>query len=98
MTPHLEDMPQVRRILCPIDFSDTARAAMRWAVELGRRFDARLTLLHVYQAPAFTMPEGIVMGGAELVADVVRQVDDSLAQWRAEAEAMGAPTPATDTA
>src|SRR5688572_18622099 len=86
-------MVDVRRILCPIDFSDTARVAMRWGVELGRLYGARLTLLHVYHTPAFTMPEGVVVGGAELLGDVIRQVEDSMAQWRAEAEAMGAPSP-----
>lgn len=37
----------IRTILVPIDFSEGARHALNWAVDLAQRFDARLQLLHV---------------------------------------------------
>jgi nucleotide-binding universal stress UspA family protein len=40
-------MITIRRILCPIDFSDASRHALAHAVAVGRWFDARLTVLHV---------------------------------------------------
>jgi len=83
-------MAEVRRILCPIDFSETSRAALRWAVELARRFSAELTLLHVYQAPTLSMPDGMVVGGPDVLTDIAHQVDESLRAWRDEAEALGA--------
>ena len=40
-------MIELRRILVPTDFSETSAAALRFGVELARRFTARLYLLHV---------------------------------------------------
>jgi nucleotide-binding universal stress UspA family protein len=44
-------MIELRRILVPTDFSETSAAAMRYGVELARRFHARLYLLHVVENP-----------------------------------------------
>ncbi len=47
-----------QRILCPIDFSPVAAAAMAHAVGLARTFQAELVLLHVVQTfayPAFDL-------------------------------------------
>jgi universal stress protein A len=90
--------PEVRRILCPVDFSDTSRAALAWAVYLSRQLGAGLTLLHVFQAPSLALPDGVIVGGAELMTDVIRQVDEAMAGWRAEAEELGATELTTDTA
>jgi nucleotide-binding universal stress UspA family protein len=43
---------RIRRILCPIDFSETSVHAVEHAVALARWLDARLIALHVY-APIF---------------------------------------------
>jgi nucleotide-binding universal stress UspA family protein len=40
-------MIELRRILCPIDFSDFSRHAIDHAVAIARRYDSTLTLLHV---------------------------------------------------
>lgn len=38
---------QIERILCPTDFSEFSARALRHATALARRFEARLTVLHV---------------------------------------------------
>lgn len=43
-------MINMQRILVPTDFSDTSAAALRYAIALARRFDARLYFLHVSDA------------------------------------------------
>jgi nucleotide-binding universal stress UspA family protein len=40
-------MIQIRRILCPIDFSEFSRRALEHAVALGRWYEAEITVLHV---------------------------------------------------
>ena len=40
-------MIQIRRIVCPIDFSPTAQQALAYAAELARSCNAELVLLHV---------------------------------------------------
>ena len=42
---------QFRRILCPIDFSDSSLDALVYAINLAEEADARLTLLHVVELP-----------------------------------------------
>ena len=41
--------PPVKKILCPVDFSDPSRRALRNAIHLARRFKAELTVLTVVQ-------------------------------------------------
>jgi nucleotide-binding universal stress UspA family protein len=38
---------QIRRILCPVDFSEFSRRALEHAVALSRWYEAELTILHV---------------------------------------------------
>src|SRR5688572_9752082 len=93
-------MIYARRILCPIDFSDPSHAALRYAVDLCRRYGAELTLLHVMQPPGFTLPEGMVVAGADVFADLQRDVEKAMRSWRGEAQRLGGDgvTITTDTA
>ena len=62
-------MINVKRILVPSDFSECSDAALRYGLELARRFGAKLHLLHVVQDPA-TQPwaaEGFVLPLLEAV-------------------------------
>ena len=54
--PRAPDVPadrpvQFRRILCPIDFSDSSLAALARAVSMAEEAGAHLTLLHVIETP-----------------------------------------------
>ena len=40
-----------RRILVPVDFSETSRLAVQTAMELGARFGASIDLVHVWEPP-----------------------------------------------
>src|SRR4051794_28332150 len=44
-------MINLKTILVPSDFSECSEAALRYGLELARRFDARLHVLHVVQDP-----------------------------------------------
>lgn len=46
-------MADYRVVVVPFDFSEHARAALREAVELSRRLDADLHLVHVMQSPMY---------------------------------------------
>jgi nucleotide-binding universal stress UspA family protein len=43
----------VQRVLCPLDFSDTSQRAVGFAVAVGRKFGAVITLAHVYEESTF---------------------------------------------
>ena len=48
--------PSIERILCPVDFSECAEHALRYAIALAERFEASVTLLHVHQPAAHAIP------------------------------------------
>ena len=49
----------VRRILVPIDFSESAAAVLDWAAHLAEEHGSRILLLHVYHLPVeFQQVEG----------------------------------------
>jgi nucleotide-binding universal stress UspA family protein len=79
----------IRKVLCPVDFSEASRAAMRYAVDLCLGVGASLTLCHVYQAPGYALPEGVVLSGPELLTELAQQVDRALDKWKREARELG---------
>src|SRR5579883_1151825 len=48
---------EIKRILVPIDFSEPAKAALEYAVFLGKQFNSTIDLLHAWVPPADTYPE-----------------------------------------
>lgn len=76
---------QIRKILCPVDFSEPAREALHFAVDFARRFDAQVTLLHVFVVPGYAYPEGIVLAGPEVMNEILERIDRALREWRDEA-------------
>jgi nucleotide-binding universal stress UspA family protein len=50
-------MPSFQKILVPIDFSSLTPDVLHTAAELCRRFEARATLLHVWESELFSVPE-----------------------------------------
>lgn len=71
-------MITLTNILVPSDFSECSNQALRYGLELARKFDATLHLVHVVQDPA-TQP-----WAAEGFAVPVLEVTE---QWLKEAEA-----------
>jgi len=47
---------RIKRVLCPVDFSDVSKAASDYAVLIGRQFAAHVLLLHVAEEPTFAAP------------------------------------------
>lgn len=78
-----------RKILCPIDFSETSHAAMRAAIDLAKAESASLTLVHVYQAPVVDFPGYIA--DARVLAEVASAAETALSKWKHEAVQAGAP-------
>lgn len=70
-------MIDVKRIVCPVDFSDFSRRALDHAIALARWYEARVTVLHVYSAG---VPPAVFAPGASTVAEplVLSAVDRDL--------------------
>ena len=56
-------MPEIRRILCPVDFSDASQHAIDHAVVLAGWYQAPITALHVY-TPIFLSVPGFGMAAS----------------------------------
>lgn len=73
-----------RKLLCPVDFSEESRAALRVAVDLASRFGAELTLFHARGGDTLTASEPQTRG--------------TIADWKLEAEKLGAAKVAVESA
>jgi nucleotide-binding universal stress UspA family protein len=79
-----------KRILCPIDFGDTSKAALELAASLASEGDADLTILHVLEPGAdadplpsrsFTVPEYHQFRHEEACAQLKALIDDEMREW-----------------
>ena len=80
-------MLTIKTILCPTDFSECSAAALEFAIELARRLNARIQLIHVFQFPyAMGLEDGLGMaaGSAQLFEQLRARADQDL---HAQAEA-----------
>src|SRR5437867_3279272 len=53
-------MLALRTILVPVDFNQTSDKALDFAIELARRFEADVLVMHAYEIPSFTFAEALV--------------------------------------
>jgi universal stress protein A len=74
-----------RKILCPTDFSEGSRHALRLAI--GEWPDAHLVLIHVWQPPYVYGPDSGIPGS--LFIDTKTMAEEELANWKREAEQQG---------
>ena len=83
-------MIEIRRILCPIDFSDHSRRALDQAIAIARWYESTVTVLHVFSpAPVAAFGPGPVVLEPIVLTPVDR--DQLLADTKAFAETEGAP-------
>jgi nucleotide-binding universal stress UspA family protein len=83
-------MIEIRRILCPIDFSDHARRALVHAIAIARWYESTVTVLHVFSPP----PVAAFGTGSVVFEPIVLTADDRnqlVADTKAFAEAESAP-------
>jgi nucleotide-binding universal stress UspA family protein len=63
-------MWRVNKILVPTDFSKAAEAALETAIEIAKKFDASIVLMHAYQLPIYAYPTSPLVPLAEFSMDV----------------------------
>jgi len=71
----------VRKILCPIDFSRHADLVVEWAIHLAEEHDSQVLLLHAYHLPVeFQQLEGAYLP-ADFWDSVKQEAERSLAGY-----------------
>jgi len=77
-------MIQIRRIVCPTDFSPTAARAVAYAAEMARTFGAELTLLHVVPEMNYPLRSfGMASAFPHLREELHLRADDELQKAKA---------------
>jgi nucleotide-binding universal stress UspA family protein len=75
-------MTEIRQILCPIDFSDTARHALEHAVVIAKWYGSRVSGLCVVHPPVFPPPPMLLSASASTTAGPDREaLRHQLLEW-----------------
>lgn len=77
------------KILVPIDFSSHATHALRVAADLARRYEANLTVAHVYEPVVYTVPESLITYMEEQTPSVLAELGKMLQKAQHDARALG---------
>jgi universal stress protein A len=84
-------MQRFKRVLVPVDFSADSVEATRVAADLARRFDASLTLIHVYDPLVYALPDSFVMVPQAQMEKLLEAFRTRLAESKRQALDAGAP-------
>lgn len=84
-------MKPFQKILVPVDFSAHSQHAVRAGADLAKRYQAALTLVHVYQPIDFGLPEGFASYTPAQLAELLSALTKQLDTAKSEAEQAGAP-------
>jgi nucleotide-binding universal stress UspA family protein len=88
-------MKPFTKIIVPVDFSPHSDAAIRIAADLSRKYEASVTLVHVYEPVAYALPEGYVLYTADQLASLLSTFEQRLAAAREIAQREGTISPDT---
>lgn len=83
-------MQPIRKILVPTDFSEHSELAVTYAVDLAKRYNATLSLIHVYPVVNYAAAEGFALYTPEQLAKLMTQLDDQMKAAQEQARAAGA--------
>src|ERR1700754_2751269 len=82
-------MHPIRKILVPTDFSEHSALAVTYAADLAKRYDASLSLLHVYPVVNYAAAEGFALYTPEQLAKLITQLNVQLKAAEDSARALG---------
>jgi nucleotide-binding universal stress UspA family protein len=77
---------EFRHLLTPIDFGDSSNKGLDVAVDLAKRFGSSLTLVHVYEIPAYVYG-GVMYAPTDLFAPLVEAARTHLQEALQRAQA-----------
>ena len=76
-------MPDIRNILCPVDFSETSDYALRYGVELAERLGASVHIVHAYQLVAYGLVEAPIVPAADYIEKLTTELKKALEETAA---------------
>jgi nucleotide-binding universal stress UspA family protein len=76
-------MKQIKRIVVGTDFSEIAERAVDAAVDLAAQVGAAVSLVHAYELPMYSFPDGVVVSSPDVAK---RITSDALGRLEAAIE------------
>ena len=61
-------MAGFKRILVPTDFTETSDHALTWAIDMAKRLGASITVMHSYEIPIVSFPDGALLATPEVAS------------------------------
>ena len=77
-------MTPYRHLLCPVDFSDVSRRALRWSSRFARDVDARLSVLHVIDTGTLSIGNLVAVPNAR--EELRQRVEENAQSWKREGD------------
>jgi len=78
-------MPEIRTILCAVDFSEISEQALEYAFGLAAKLGAKVEVVHVCQLPAYLFSDGAVVPPADFeknyLAGLQKKLDDLVTRY-----------------
>jgi len=71
-------MLDINQILVPIDFTETSERALDYAVELARKLDAKVTVMHAYELPIYGFPDGALVASVDVATRISQASQEGL--------------------
>ena len=82
----------IKKILVPIDFTETSARALDSAVDLAQVLDAAVLVVHVYQPPVYSFPDAVLVAPPEMAAKISdkaqRMLDEAVNSRRQRCKAI----------
>jgi nucleotide-binding universal stress UspA family protein len=63
-------MLPIKKILAPIDFTETSRHALDYAVELAVALGATVSIVHVFQPLVYSFPDAVLVAPPDTAAKI----------------------------
>jgi nucleotide-binding universal stress UspA family protein len=82
-------MHPIRKILVPTDFSEHSALALTYAADLAKRYNASVTLLHIYPVVNYAAAEGFALYTPEQLAKLITQLNTQLKASEEQARTQG---------
>ena len=66
-------MANIHKIMLATDFSPHSRRALEHAIELASRLGVPMLILSAVQLPTYPVPDGVIMRGPDVLAELVER-------------------------
>lgn len=63
-------MLTIKKILVPVDFTETSERALDHAVAFAEKFDAAVVVMHCYELPIYGFPDGAFVTTGDMAARI----------------------------